>query len=106
MKRTMAAELAAVQKIPSVDAARARLNNRLCRRSKSMSLIEFAGVTMPATSAGTSTLNWRARVSRHSWHMARAAKPARADRWSAMLGQAVDLHGARTGPGQWVTPRR
>jgi hypothetical protein len=59
MKRTMAAELAAVQKIPSVDAARARLNNRPCRRSMSMSLIEFARVTMPATSAGTSTLNWR-----------------------------------------------
>jgi hypothetical protein len=64
-----------------------------------MLLIEFARATMPATSAVTSTLDWRL-VSRHPWHVARPANAAQADRWSAPLGQAVDLRRARTGPGQ------
>lgn len=37
-----------------------------------MSFDRIRAVTMPATGAGTSTLNWPL-FSRHSWHVARAA---------------------------------
>ena len=59
MKRTMAAELAAAQE----DTQRRRRPDAAEQPAHAagaaMSLIEFARATMPATSAGTSTLNWR-----------------------------------------------